>query len=562
MKKKISAGFVCIFCVLIILSISACDNDINYSIYFDTNGGTEVEPIKTDGESEISMPDNPTKEGYVFDGWYWDDDVFEDRVTEESLSDVTSDVTVYAKWVEDKFTIEFDSNGGSEIDSVTGDIGTEITEPLDPTKDGYDFDGWYTDENLTQSYDFTKMPNEDATVYAKWEPKIYDIDYILNGGTNDSANPATYTVESDTISLNSPTKEYFDFLGWYSEDTFDNEVTEITSESTGDLNLYAKWEIILESENFTYFNHGGELEVIETTLTSGEVTVPAEYNGLPVTVIGESLFEGSNIESIILPESLVYIDRSAFKDCSNLTDVIFDEDDTFEGWYSDKDLTEQYTFGEMLDESITLYAKWQNLSEGIEFTVSHVDYNETLDSYDPETDWGYSFEKNYDFSIDMRVHNIYSGHPLMKMGNSVFENSGLVNINLPNAVNSIGSSAFQNCDSLVDITLPESLILMGADILKECDSLTTVTVERAVDHINDWMGTHGSQGMFDGSTNLSTIYVYRENNTVPWWSDDWDDLVSDYGAQDGLMIYKIHPHWNNYEDIIEQNPNEEPPQDV
>jgi uncharacterized repeat protein (TIGR02543 family) len=112
-----------------------------------------------------------------------------------------------------------------------------------PTREGYTFEGWFIDSALTISYAFTTMPAEDLTLYGKWEIFSYDINYELNGGTN-ADNPITYTIESSTIILNEPTREGYTFLGWYENNDFDGDpITEIKLGSTGDVKLYAKWQI-------------------------------------------------------------------------------------------------------------------------------------------------------------------------------------------------------------------------------------------------------------------------------------------------------------------------------
>ena len=84
----------------LVLSISACDDTVEFTIYFDSNGGTEVLPVTTNGAETVAIPDNPTKEGCTFGGWYWDDVTFETPFTANSLMDapLSSDMTVYAKW--------------------------------------------------------------------------------------------------------------------------------------------------------------------------------------------------------------------------------------------------------------------------------------------------------------------------------------------------------------------------------------------------------------------------------------------------------------------------------
>jgi uncharacterized repeat protein (TIGR02543 family) len=87
------------------------------------------------------------------------------------------------------------------------------------------------------------MPVADDTVYADWTPTQYTITYNLDGGTN-GANPATYDIETATITLADATKDAYTFDGWYAEIGYTTPVTEIVLGSTGDVELFAKFTII------------------------------------------------------------------------------------------------------------------------------------------------------------------------------------------------------------------------------------------------------------------------------------------------------------------------------
>ena len=100
-----------------------------YTITFDTNGGSEITPITQDYGTAITAPANPTREGYTFIGW--------DKAIPATMP--AENMTITAKWKVNQYTITFDSNGGSEIAPITQDYGTAITAPADPTREGYTF---------------------------------------------------------------------------------------------------------------------------------------------------------------------------------------------------------------------------------------------------------------------------------------------------------------------------------------------------------------------------------------------------------------------------------------
>ena len=123
-----------------------------YTITFDTNGGSEIAPITQDYGTEITAPDNPTRKGYTFKGW--------DKEIPETMP--AENITVKAQWEINQYTIAFVTNGGSEIAPITQDYGTEITAPDNPTREGYTFIGW--DKAIP-----TTMPAENITVTAQWK---------------------------------------------------------------------------------------------------------------------------------------------------------------------------------------------------------------------------------------------------------------------------------------------------------------------------------------------------------------------------------------------------------
>ena len=121
-------------------------------------------------------------------------------------------------------------------DKAYGDL------PTTTPNTGYELEGWYFDTQLTNKVSATDIVKieDDANIYAKHVPIVYPITYNLDGGVNDPANPATYTI-LDAVSFEPATKEGYTFDGWFSESAFTNAVTEIALGSTGAVTLYAKF---------------------------------------------------------------------------------------------------------------------------------------------------------------------------------------------------------------------------------------------------------------------------------------------------------------------------------
>jgi len=120
--KKIGVLFLFVVSIFIIqFFLVACSQSVEFTIYFDSNGGSEVSSIKTGGDSVIVIPANPIKEGFEFDGWYWDNNTFNRSFTASSLLDepISSNMTVYAKWTSsEEEDLGIVSATGFEIDGT------------------------------------------------------------------------------------------------------------------------------------------------------------------------------------------------------------------------------------------------------------------------------------------------------------------------------------------------------------------------------------------------------------------------------------------------------------
>ena len=150
-----------------------------YTITFDTNGGSEIAPITQDYGTEITAPDNPTRKGYTFKGW--------DKEIPETMP--AENITVKAQWKINQYTIAFDTNGGSDIAPITQDYGTEITAPDNPTRKGYTFKGW--DKEIPET-----MPAENITITARWKDTEKPTGEIIIGTNkwNEFLNELTFGI--------------------------------------------------------------------------------------------------------------------------------------------------------------------------------------------------------------------------------------------------------------------------------------------------------------------------------------------------------------------------------
>ena len=194
-------------------------------------------------ETETFTIKDIQRTGYYFKGWYSNSNLTVPLDTTIETGS-TGEINCYAKWEAINYTISYDLNGGTNNSKNPKTYTIESVTIIfaDPTRTGYTFDGWYTDSEFKQSISEIKSGSHgDVELHAKWTPEVYDITYHLNGGTNNSVNPKSYTIRSATTVFVDPTRKGYTFGGWYTDSGFTQAITEIKSGSYGNIELYAKW---------------------------------------------------------------------------------------------------------------------------------------------------------------------------------------------------------------------------------------------------------------------------------------------------------------------------------
>ena len=174
MKKLLITFLSVLMLVACAIGIAACAK-VEFKLSFIVDGEVYAS-IDTSGDEVITMPDEPKKEDYIFDGWYWDKDTWQRPFTANSLLDepISSDMSVYAKWLEEditkrSYTVTFNSFGGSAVSDATVQYGKLLTEPSEPTRPGYVFVAWYKEADFTTKWNFSAdTVTQNTTLYAKW----------------------------------------------------------------------------------------------------------------------------------------------------------------------------------------------------------------------------------------------------------------------------------------------------------------------------------------------------------------------------------------------------------
>ena len=217
------------------------------------------------------------------------------------------------------YTVVFNSNGGSTVESQSVQENVNVVRPPDPLLEGHTFAGWYRDVALTNGYDFNTAVTGNLTLYAKWVPNPvsgYMVIFNSNGGS--SVDNQVVQDNQQVVRPADPIRSGFSFAGWYS-DSLLKAAYDFSTPVTGNVTLYAKWDNILSNEYKVTFNSNGGSFVGSTMVRKNEkVTKPED----PVRV---------------------YYD--------------------FLGWYCDSELTTLYDFDEAVTGDLILYAKWNRKAD-------------------------------------------------------------------------------------------------------------------------------------------------------------------------------------------------------
>ena len=277
-----------------------------YTVTFDVGQGTPVAPITT---SRIDEPPHTTREGYTFAGWY-KDGAFTDKVT--FPYEVTAEQTLYAKWNKNTYMVHFDTDGGTAVDDM---IVSEIEQSPVTTKDGYTFDGWYTDKAFKNEVAFPYEVTEPLTLYAKW--------------TLNESEKIVFTVDGNGV------------LTAVSGLTESDMTVEIPSEVGGVAVKEIGQGVFKDNKNIGrliipdsvkilgYRMCSGCTALREVRLPSGLTVIPDEaFDGcsslltinFPETLkeIRSDAFCGTALTGFVAPNSLTGIWAYAFKDCADL----------------------------------------------------------------------------------------------------------------------------------------------------------------------------------------------------------------------------------------------------
>jgi len=364
---------------ILLLGLVGCGSSTQYTIRFQSNEGSSVASIIIDGMTLPSLAES-NREGYSFDGWYFDNDTFVLPVTQAAIQEnpIVANITIFAKWIPNSYTIFFEENGGSLVDDMIDPYKTPIILPI-PVREYFDFNGWYMDEALTIPATYEWIPLGNQTLYASWEPTTYTITFDEAGGT-DVENIVGLANELICAPIE-PTRPGFVFDGWY-EDLL-SEAFVFTQMPTRDLTLIAKW--IVDSTYITFDTNGGS----DVAPLAGEALSPIHAPVEPI--------------------------RDGY---------------SFGGWFTDASYQYFFRFDTMPVENLTLFAKWNqnpSLQSGNADAMRSIGYAYFYQGVQMQYDQG-TGRRMVQFSPELATSDYYLFMDCSSFANAVYQYAFGINV--------------------------------------------------------------------------------------------------------------------------------------
>lgn len=540
------------------VSLWAKWNAIEYSVSYVLNGGTNSDQ----NVAKYSILDtpvklyNPTRDGYLFEGWFASSDFSGERMTYLS-KDNLGDVTLHAKWSL-AYTITYNTNGGFN-DGRNPSVFTENTETFtlfEAEKVNYSFLGWFDNEELTGTpiTQIAKGTKNNIVLWAKWSSTQITVTFNPNGG---GVSPLTKVVKKGGTygELPTPTKAGYTFNGWVGKNLFDKTATAYKKgpylRGSGEEVSYGAYSIyqiqVPAGATLTITNSGKSIApgyafytALGTYITGADyerkavitTTVPANATYIRVSVnfgeedrkdidyfqveIGSTQTAYENYKIITPSTNITSTHNHAL--CAIWTENVYTVTYNLDGGTNaagnpetfkrsnlpvllyDATKNGEYFAGWYLDAEFTKRVtkidagSLKNIELWARFSQSPLVFDLVGSS-------AYSVRAaNTSISGNIEIPQTYNGKPVVVIQNSAFKDcSNVTSVLIPNSIKSIGINAFENCSNITEITIPEGVTLIGNNTFKGCVKLASASFPTSIESFG--------ANAFAGCTSLTSIVL-------------------------------------------------------
>ncbi len=590
MKKIFLLGILVFF-------LTGCFSEEKFKVDFFLTGDSEIDSVEVQKGDSVELIE-PILKGYTFLGWY-SDMSYQNEFT--SSTPITENTCLYAKWEINKYTLSFDSVGGSDVTPIIADYNENIAEPEPPTKDYFTFLGWFKEPECLNSFIFFMMPSEDITVYAKWKPNVFNISFETNGGNSISDLQVEYHTEVETPI---PVRGGYVFLGWFEDEAlqipFNTELM-----PSNNLVLYAKWNNDLFTINFD--SQGGSEISSEQYYYQEQIKEPLKPFKENYIFVGWYLDKECNkiFDLSLMPahDLIVFakwvdyytisFDANGGTEIPNLTSPIGSpanepnapkkEGHSFIGWYEDEELSSPFDFTVPHNQNYQLYAKWlvnqyqMTLIDGDLSDTFTFDFMEPLELYLPSKEnldfkgWWLDSEGLISFTeqtmpaSDLILYSKWAT-ALTFFDYQVTDYLAIItgakenipkDIIIPDEINNlpvktIGPSAFKDLIHLESVIFPHTLTTIGAFAFNNCTGLHEINLPDNLTTIEGRaFGNCSNLQSINFGNSLKSINSYAFRDCVSLESLELPDslITIDNGVLSGcsnLKIIKMPIFYSNF----------------
>ncbi len=523
----------------------------------DAAAGPETLGVSSPASTLSALPAPPVRKGYLFGGWFTEEGGAGENFT--TATTVTADITVYAAWDTYSYQVTFSAPDATTAPNpaaltVASPAVNAGTIPSAPTRSGFSFAGWWTEENAHGSqFTETTEVTGNLTVHAAWSlVPVYQVSFNSAGG---SAVGAQSVASGGFVSEPSePVRDGYAFGGWYVDQGFNIPWNFATGTVSANLELHARWvshsyTVTFSNQNATTGPSPAAMTVASPATTLSAFPAAPTRTGyafagwwtgtggtgtqvsLSTPITGNATFYPKWAVTVTFnaPEATTGPSPTAITLASGSTTLgtlptaPTRTGYTFGGWYTGQNGTGTIFSGSTtVTQSITVYAKW-NYDMSSPYWYSYTVTNGTV-----------SLGKGANWPRDLAVLTIPStlaGYPVTGLSDNAFQScAGLSSIALPTSLKTIGNYAFSGCRGVGSITIPASVTMIGNSAFSYCSSLSRVTFSgnpqsigasalsycTLLDYVTlpDSLTSLGA-GVFNECTSLSTLKLPSNLTAIP-----------------------------------------------